>query len=148
MAQVYDLMLLIDATAPEDRRSAIVSEVEGMLSSGGSVVGAHDWGSRRIAFEIDHRPEAAYHLFQFEGDNALLDRLNHSLKITEGVLRFRIIRQRPDSPAVPPSPEPPRARREEEPDGRVAARAAADAPPEQDVAPEEPAAAPAAASDE
>ena len=75
-----------------------------MLTSGGSVVGAHDWGSRRIAFEIDHRPEAAYHLFQFEGDNALLDRLNHSLKITEGVLRFRIIRQRPDSPARPAQP--------------------------------------------
>ena len=33
----------------------------------------HDWGSRRIAFEIDHRPEAAYQLFQFEGDNELLD---------------------------------------------------------------------------
>jgi small subunit ribosomal protein S6 len=137
MGQVYDLMVLIDAAAPEDRRSAIVAEVEGLLTSGGNVTAEHDWGSRRIAYEIDHRPEAAYHLFQFEGDNALLDRLNHSLKITEGVLRFRIIRQRPDSPPVPPSPEPPRTRREEEPDGRVAARAAADAPPEQDAAPEE-----------
>ena len=151
MAQLYDLMLLVDASAPEDRRTAVVSEVEGLLEGGGTIVGRHDWGSRRIAYEIDHRPEAAYHLFQFEAERELLDRLNHSLRITDGVLRFRIIRQPPGSPPVPPSPEPPRARRDEEPDGRVAARAAADAPadePPADEAPAEDEAAPAAAAAE
>ena len=131
MARLYDLMLLIDAAAPEDRRREIVGEVESMLSSGGSIVGAHDWGSRRITFEIDHRPEAAYHLFQFEAENDLLDQLNHRLRITDGVLRFRIIRQTAGAPPPPPSAEPVRASNPEEPDGRVAARAAADASPGQ-----------------
>lgn len=127
---LYDLMLLVDATSPEDRRQAIVGEVESMLSSGGTIVGAHDWGSRRMAYEMDHRPEAAYHLFQFEGGNDLLDRLNYSLKIMDGVLRFRIIRQLPGAPEAPPSPEPAHREDEDEGDGRVAARAAADAPSE------------------
>jgi len=139
MARLYDLMLLIDSTAPDDRQREIVGEVESTLNSGGQIVSAHDWGSRRMTFEIDHRPEAAYHLYQFEGDNELLDRLNHSLKITDGVLRFRIIRQGPGSPPVPPSPDPAPARREDEPNGRVAARAAADAPPEPVAEPAEPA---------
>ena len=134
MSRLYDLMLLIDSSAPEDRQKAIVGEVEGLLSGGGTIAGSYDWGSRKIAFEIDHRPEAGYQLFQFEGDNALLDRLNHNLKIMDGVLRFRIIRQGPNSPPVPPSPEPIRAQRPDEPDGRVAARAAADAPAEADEA--------------
>lgn len=149
MSRLYDLMLLVDSSAPEDRQKAIVGEVEGLLSSGGTIAGSYDWGSRKIAFEIDHRPEAAYQLFQFEADNALLDRLNHNLKIMDGVLRFRIIRQDPGAPPVPPSPEPIRAQRPDEPDGRVAARAAADAPPEQDEAEAEPAeAAPAEAADD
>ena len=93
VAPLYDLMLLIDAAAPEDRRKAIVGDVEAMLQAGGTIVGAHDWGSRKMSFEIDHRPEAAYHLFQFEGENELLERIDHALKITDGVLRFRIIRQ-------------------------------------------------------
>jgi len=140
MSRLYDLMLLIDSSAPDDRQKAIVGEVEGLLSGGGTIAGSYDWGSRKIAFEIDHRPEAAYQLFQFEGDNALLDRLNHNLKIMDGVLRFRIIRQGPNAPPVPPSPEPIRAQRPDEPDvGRVAARAAADAPAEQDEAQAEPA---------
>jgi small subunit ribosomal protein S6 len=131
MPPLYDLMLLLDASAPTDRQEEIAGEVESMLSSGGQLVGVHDWGSRRIAYEIDHRPEATYRLYQFEGENELLDRLNHSLKIMDGVLRYRIIRQRPGTPPPPPSPEPTGTPREEgEPDGRVAARAAADAAPE------------------
>jgi small subunit ribosomal protein S6 len=130
MAHLYDLMLLIDATLPDDRRQAIVGDVESLLSSGGEIVGHHDWGSRRMAYEMDHRPEAAYHLFQFEAEPDLLDRVNHTLRIADGVLRHRIIRQLPGAPPPPPSPEPVHVPREEEPEGRVAARAAADAPPE------------------
>ena len=106
-----------------------------MLNDGGTIVSAHDWGSRKMSFEIDHRPEAAYHLYQFEGDNTLLERLNQRLKITDGVLRFRVIRQRPGAPPPPPVTEASQGTfPEDEPDGRVAARAAADAAPEPDLA--------------
>jgi small subunit ribosomal protein S6 len=129
MAQhLYDLIVLIDPNAPEDRRSAVVTEVEQMLSSGGEIVGNHDWGLRHMAYEIDHRPEAEYRIYQFNGDNALLERLRHSLRIMDGVLRFRIIRLKDGAPP-PPTPRSAEPRREErEPTGRVAARAAADAP--------------------
>jgi small subunit ribosomal protein S6 len=130
MARLYDLTVLIDPNAPEEQRSSAISEVEKMISSGGELVGAHDWGTRRMAYEIDHRPEAEYRLFQFEGENDLLERLRHSLKIMDGVLRFRIIRLKPGSPPPPtPRDQAPRVREEREPEGRVAARAAADAPP-------------------
>jgi len=136
VAHLYDLMLLVDPNVPEDRQSAVIQEVESMISAGGEVVASQDWGSRRLAFEIDHRADAGYHLFQFNGDNALLERLRHSLRITDGVLRFRIIRLK----AGTPPPEPPREaasrpRREEEGEGRVAARAAADAPADAEDAP-------------
>jgi small subunit ribosomal protein S6 len=131
MAHLYDLMLLLDAAAPEDRRQEILAEVQQMIEDGGTIVGLHDWGNRRLSFEIDHRPDADYKLLQFEGENELLERLNGSLKIMDGVLRFRIIRQKPGGPPVPERPAPVGVgRREDEPDGRVAARAAADAAPE------------------
>ncbi|MFL5515241.1 MAG: 30S ribosomal protein S6 [Gemmatimonadales bacterium] len=132
MAELYDLVVLVDPNAPEERRSAVVSEVEQMISSGGELVGAHDWGLRRMAYEIDHRPEAEYRLYQFRGENELLERLRHSLRIMDGVLRFRIIRLKPNAPP-PPTPRQEAPRREErEPSGRVAARAAADAPAEEE----------------
>ena len=128
MTHQYDLMLLLDPNAPEGRGEHILGDVRAMIEGGGSLVGEHDWGVRKMSFEIRHQPEAHYELFQFEGDNELLERLNHTLKITDGVLRFRIIRLKPGTPP-PPEPRPAEARREREPRGseRVAARAAADA---------------------
>jgi small subunit ribosomal protein S6 len=98
------------------------------------MVGAHDWGMRRIAYEIDHRADAEYRLYQFEApddDHALLEQLDHTLKITDGVLRFRIIRLKPGSPP-PPAPRaagrPRETLREEEDTATVAPRSVADAP--------------------
>ncbi|HET8820174.1 MAG TPA: 30S ribosomal protein S6 [Thermoleophilaceae bacterium] len=134
MSGLYDLMLLVDPTAPEERRTAVVSETESMMTQGGEIVGTYDWGTRRMAYEIDHRPEADYRLYQFNGDNALLDRLNQRLRIMDGVLRFRIIKVKPGQPTPPPpDQQAPRRREEREAqDTKVAARAAADAPPTDD----------------
>ena len=129
MAHLYDLVLMLDPNAPEGRGEQILGDVRSMIDSSGTPVGEHDWGLRKMTFEIRHRPEAHYTLFQFEGDNQLLERLDHMLKITDGVLRFRIIRVKPGAPP-PPEPRPAESRdRAREPRGseRVAARAAADA---------------------
>jgi small subunit ribosomal protein S6 len=135
MAGYYDLMLLIDPNAPEERRTAAVAEAESIINSGGEMVGTYDWGTRRMAYEIDHRPEADYRLYQFNGDNAVLDRLNQRLRILDGVLRFRIIKLKPGQPTPPPpDQQAPRRREERETqDTKVAARAAADAPPADDA---------------
>jgi small subunit ribosomal protein S6 len=135
MAGFYDLMLLIDPNAPEERRTAAVSEAESLMSSGGEIVSSDDWGQRRMAYEIDHRPEADYRLYQFNGDNDVLARLNQRLRINDAVLRFRIIKAKPGLP-LPPPPDQQSARRRDdrEPqDTRVAARAAADAPAASDA---------------
>jgi len=102
---LYDLMLLLDSNAPDERRTEIASNVQTAIENGGTLVGAHDWGMRRIAYEIDHRTDAEYRLYQFEtpeGDHELLEQLDHTLKITDGVLRFRIFKVEPDAPANPP----------------------------------------------
>src|SRR3954452_25455202 len=122
-------MLMLDPTAPEGRGEQILTGVREMIEASGTLIGEHDWAIRRMSFEIRHRPEAQYELFQFEGDNELLQRVDHTLKITDGVLRFRTIRLNRGSPP-PPTPKPPEPRsRDREPRGseRVAARAAADA---------------------
>jgi small subunit ribosomal protein S6 len=129
MPGLYDLVILLDPNAPEERQAEILRDVKALIESGGTLVSEHDWGVRRMAYEIDHRPEAAYHVLQFEAEPALLERLRHTLKITDGVLRQRTIRAKPGAPPPPaPRPEAPRPREEEAGDTQVAPRAAADAP--------------------
>ena len=102
---VYDLMVLLDTAAPDDQRTKILSDVETMIRNGGEVVGRHDWGARSLAYEIRHKPDAEYHLIQFHGDPALLENLQRTLRIMDGVVRFRIIKLEPGTPPPPPRPE-------------------------------------------
>lgn len=131
MVRLYDLMLLLDPNAPEERHSQILDQVKSMIEGNGTVVGIHDWGVRKLAYEMDHRGEAGYHLFQFEGESPLLEQLDHTLKITDGVLRFRIIRLKPGSPPPPTPRQAGRPREivpESEETATVAPRSVADAP--------------------
>ena len=140
MAGLYDLMLLLDPNVPDDRHKEILDRVNSAIAERGSLVGQHDWGIRRMSFEIDHRPDAAYHLFQFEGEAELLDFLDNSLRIADGVLRHRIIKVKPGTPPPPtPRADAPRpARADDEAGATVAARAAADAPAQAAETAEEP----------
>jgi small subunit ribosomal protein S6 len=98
---LYDLVLLLDTQADDERRTEILDSVQAAIEAGGEVVGRHDWGVRPTVYEIQKRPDADYHLFQFHGGTELLEQLNHTLKITDGVLRFRIIKLRTGTPAPP-----------------------------------------------
>jgi small subunit ribosomal protein S6 len=106
-APLYDLTLLLSTSAPDEERSRILSEVEAAISSGGgSVERNQDWGTRPMTYRIAHQSDAEYHLLQFTGPPSLLESLNHSLRIADGVLRFRIIKVVPGTPPAPESAPP------------------------------------------
>jgi small subunit ribosomal protein S6 len=98
---IYDLTLLLDPGVEAERREQIVADVADLIDRTGEFIGRHDWGSRQTSYEVRKRPEADYHLIQFRGPATLLDQLDHNLKITDGVLRFRIIKLRPGTPEPP-----------------------------------------------
>lgn len=100
-APVYDLVLLLDNSIEQERRDTILANVEDAIDRNGELVGRHDWGVRPTVYEVHKQGEAEYHLLQFRGSSALLEQLDHNLKITDGILRFRIIKLRPGTPAPP-----------------------------------------------
>ena len=100
-APVYDLILLLDTTIEQERRDTILANVEDAIDRNGEIVGRHDWGNRHTVYEVRKQSEADYHLIQFRGSSTLLEQLDHNLKITDGILRFRIIKLRPGTPAPP-----------------------------------------------
>ncbi len=103
----YDLMLLLSKEASDEQRSRILSEVQSAISGAdGSIARQDDWGTRALSFRISHEAEADYHLLQFSGPPSLLESLSHSLRIADGVLRFRIIKLLPGMRPAPDSAPP------------------------------------------
>jgi small subunit ribosomal protein S6 len=100
-------MVLLDPEAPEERRSQLIEQIRGQIQSGDAALkGDADWGMRRLAYEIDHRTEAQYHLFQFEAAPDVLASLDRSLSIEDAVLRFRTIKLPGEAPEQTPQAPP------------------------------------------
>jgi small subunit ribosomal protein S6 len=95
-------MLLLDTAATEEQRAKVLAEAERLLeTNGATIVSKHDWGVRRTAFEIRHKNDAEYHLLQFEGGPEVPAAISRYLRITDGVVRFRVIKLRAGLPPVP-----------------------------------------------
>jgi small subunit ribosomal protein S6 len=98
----YELVLMLDAQAEDDARERVASDVRQQIEDAGTLDRADNWGMRKLAYEIRQRNEADYRYYRFQAEAPLLERLDHSLKITDGVLRFRIFKVEPDTPTNPP----------------------------------------------
>jgi small subunit ribosomal protein S6 len=98
----YDLVLLLDPSTEDAARQSVLASARSAIEAHGEIVRQDEWGLRPLAYEIDHKGEAEYHLIQFHvRDVELLAELDRSLRIADGVLRFMISKLRPGTPDAP-----------------------------------------------
>jgi small subunit ribosomal protein S6 len=97
----YDLVLLLDLAVPEEERAKTVTDVRTQIESEGELVLEQGWGERALAYPIDHREQADYHLLQLHGGAPLIESLDRSLRLNDAVVRHRIIKLAPGTPAPP-----------------------------------------------
>ncbi|MBD0290427.1 MAG: 30S ribosomal protein S6 [Thermoleophilia bacterium] len=87
-------MLMLDPELSDERQNEILSRARELVEGGdGRWVGQEAWGRRRLAYEIDKKQEAHYHLLHFDADAATLDELTRILKITDGAMRHMAVRR-------------------------------------------------------
>jgi small subunit ribosomal protein S6 len=102
MNRHYELVLMLDPEADDAERQRLADDVRKAIEGSGTLDRADDWGMRKMAYEIRQRNESDYRYFRFQAEPALLERLDHSLKIADGVLRFRIFKVDPETTTNPP----------------------------------------------
>jgi small subunit ribosomal protein S6 len=92
---------MLDPELADERQQEILGRAEEIVSKGGGTWhGSEPWGRRKLAYEIDHKAEANYHLFTFDCDPATLDELTRVLRITDGAIRHMAVRRPKSAPAA------------------------------------------------
>jgi ribosomal protein S6 len=121
---------MLDPGRDAPGRDAVAAEAKKQIEAAGTLLHENVWGLRKLAYEIGRSNEADYRWFRFQAPTTLLEQLDHSLKIADGVLRFRIFKVDAETPVMAPpataAPGPGASR--EAPEGEEAAPAAADVP--------------------
>ena len=94
MMTEYEIMVLLDPELPEERGNQVIQRVRDAVdASGGTWDGHEPWGRRRLAYEIDHKAEAVYHLLLLTTTPEALAEITRVLKITDGVVRHGAYRR-------------------------------------------------------
>jgi small subunit ribosomal protein S6 len=97
--RAYELMVIIDAELDDEVIDATVKRIAGLLDQRGASVKSEDrWGRRRFAYEINHKHEGYYVVFEFVGGSDL-DQLERALRLADETVRHKVVRL-PDNEAA------------------------------------------------
>lgn len=89
----YELMFIIDPTVLEEGREAVLTKVNGILTSAGAtVLKSEKWGERKLAYPINKKKTGFYVLTTLEMDGTKLTEVETKLNITEEVMRYIIVK--------------------------------------------------------
>ncbi|HEX5945276.1 MAG TPA: 30S ribosomal protein S6 [Acidimicrobiales bacterium] len=97
--RAYELMVIIDAELDDEVIDATVKRIAGLLDQRGATVKKEDrWGRRRFAYEINHKHEGYYVVWEFVGGSDL-DQLERALRLADETVRHKVVRL-PDNEAA------------------------------------------------
>ncbi len=90
----YEILLMLDPELAEERQNEILARTRELVERHDGVWQGHEpWGRRKLAYEIDKKSEAYYHLLLFDANPETLDEITRVLKITDGVMRHMAVRR-------------------------------------------------------
>jgi small subunit ribosomal protein S6 len=97
--RAYELMVIIDAELDDEVIDSTVKRIADLIGQRGATVKNQDrWGRRRFAYEIDHKHEGYYVVYELVGGNEL-DQLDRALRLADETVRHKLVRL-PDDEAA------------------------------------------------
>jgi small subunit ribosomal protein S6 len=91
--RAYELMVILDSGLDDLAIDDQVKAWTAQIGTRGAAVAATDrWGRRRFAYEIDHRTEGYYIVWEITSDGADLEGLERALRLADEVVRHKLVR--------------------------------------------------------
>jgi small subunit ribosomal protein S6 len=91
--RAYELMVIFDGelddAAVDDGVRRVTDYVDG---KDGRTLTTNRWGKRRFAYEIAHKHEGHYVVFEIATEGGALDDLERQLRLADEVVRHKLIR--------------------------------------------------------
>ena len=90
--KAYELLFFINPTTSKDVREAVMQRIQStIVDNGGEIDNIDDWGTRKLAFEVEKLTEGDYTLIDFHTDPTQIEELNRVLRITDTVIRHMVV---------------------------------------------------------
>ncbi len=89
----YEMMIILDPSLEEQTVQPSLDQFLSVVSAdGGSVDKIDVWGRRRLAYEIEKKPDGIYAVIDMVAKPETVRELDRQLSLNEAVLRTKILR--------------------------------------------------------
>ena len=88
----YEVMVILEPALEESAVQQMINRSSEVIAKAGTVNKVEKWGKRRLAYELNHRQEGYYVLFDVTSEPAPMDELDRALRLADEVLRHKIVR--------------------------------------------------------
>jgi small subunit ribosomal protein S6 len=89
----YEVMVILD---PDLEERTVAPSLDTYLNvvrqAGGNVESVDVWGRRRMAYEINKKPEGIYAVIQLDAEPDTVRELDRQLTLNESVMRTKVIK--------------------------------------------------------
>ena len=93
ITRAYELMIIVDSDVDDTEIPAVITRTEALLTEeGGRIVSTDNWGRRRFAYEINHKVEGTYVVWEIVTESAGLPTTERQLRLADDIVRHKLFR--------------------------------------------------------
>jgi len=91
--RAYELMIIIDRDVADADIEGVMTRTEGMVTEeGGTIASTDNWGRRRFAYEINHKSEGTYVVWEVVSETSGLPVTERQLRLADDIVRHKLFR--------------------------------------------------------
>ena len=89
----YEAMLILVPNLEEEARNQLLDRFKGIIEKDGTITNIDEWGTRKLAYEINNYKEGYYVVMNFETNSDVVKELDRVSRISDSVMRHMIIKE-------------------------------------------------------
>lgn len=96
--RAYELMVIHDGDLDDVKVQEEIKDLRTRIEEVGSLKKFDFWGRRKFAYEIDHKTEGYYSVYEILAEGGALDETERLMRLADNVVRHKLLRL-PDAEA-------------------------------------------------
>lgn len=88
----YELVLIFKPELSEEDRNTVFSRIQQVIDGNGKLEEVHDWGKRKLAYEINYIKEGYYYIVNFDLDPQFVKEIERRCRLFDQIIRYMVVR--------------------------------------------------------
>lgn len=89
----YEMVLILKDGLEEDERNQVLDRLKDAINQNGTVGEIDDWGTRKLAYEINYNKDGYYYVLNYEADPSVVAEVERRARILDQILRYLTVKK-------------------------------------------------------